>query len=94
MITKEKLIRSAITAFLALSSAQAAVAASDDTTASATENCFGIARSGMNDCATAYSSCAGSAKKDNQSDAFLILPKGLCEKIVGGQLKNDDKSAS
>ncbi|HAT1129328.1 TPA: DUF2282 domain-containing protein [Legionella pneumophila subsp. pneumophila] len=94
MMNKEKLIKSAITAFLALSTAHSAIAASDETADPATEKCFGIARAGMNDCATATASCAGSAKKDNQSDAFLILPKGLCEKIVGGQLKQDGKSAS
>lgn len=41
----------------------------------------------MNDYATATTSCADSATKDKQRDAFVFMPKGLCEKIVGGNLK-------
>lgn len=32
------------------------------------------------------SSCAGSAKRDGQHDAFIAVPKGLCEKLTGGYL--------
>jgi len=51
-----------------------------------TEKCFGIAKAGKNDCQTATSSCAGTSKKDSQSDAWLSVPKGVCEKITGGKL--------
>jgi uncharacterized membrane protein len=47
------------------------------------EKCYGIVKAGMNDCATATSSCASSATKDAQPDAFLFVPQGLCDKIVG-----------
>ncbi|MBV8801741.1 MAG: DUF2282 domain-containing protein, partial [Gammaproteobacteria bacterium] len=50
------------------------------------EKCYGIVKAGLNDCATATQSCAGSSTKDQQQDAFLFLPKGACEKIVGGSL--------
>jgi len=50
------------------------------------EKCYGIAKAGQNDCVTANGSCAGSAKKDAQGDAYLILPKGTCDKIVGASL--------
>jgi len=50
------------------------------------EQCFGIAKAGKNDCQTATSSCAGTSKKDAQTDAWLSVPKGVCEKIVGGKL--------
>jgi len=50
------------------------------------ERCYGIAKAGQNDCVTANGSCAGSAKKDAQGDAYLILPKGTCDKIVGASL--------
>ena len=50
------------------------------------EKCYGITKAGQNDCATATSSCAGSSKKDSQKDAYISLPKGTCEKIVGGSL--------
>jgi len=51
-----------------------------------TEKCFGISKAGKNDCQTASSSCAGTSKKDAQTDAWLSVPKGACEKIVGGSL--------
>ena len=54
--------------------------------APATEKCFGIAKAGKNDCQTATSSCAGTSKKTAQTDAWLSVPKGTCEKIAGGSL--------
>jgi uncharacterized membrane protein len=50
------------------------------------EKCYGIAKAGKNDCQTAKSSCAGTSKKDAQADAWVSVPKGACEKIVGGKL--------
>ncbi|RDE24180.1 DUF2282 domain-containing protein [Motiliproteus coralliicola] len=50
------------------------------------EKCYGVAKAGQNDCATKSSSCAGTSKTDNQGDAFLALPKGLCGKLAGGSL--------
>ena len=50
------------------------------------EKCYGVAKAGKNDCVTANGSCAGSSKKDAQTDAYLILPKGTCDKIVGASL--------
>ena len=52
----------------------------------ATEKCFGIAKAGKNDCQTATSSCAGTSKKDHEASAWLSVPKGTCDKIVGGSL--------
>lgn len=51
-----------------------------------TEKCYGIVKAGKNDCQTATSSCAGTSKKDAQSDAWLAVPAGTCAKIVGGSL--------
>jgi uncharacterized membrane protein len=48
------------------------------------EKCHGIVKNGKNDCATASSSCAGTAKRDNQPDAWVYVPTGTCDKIVGG----------
>ncbi len=55
------------------------------------EKCYGISKAGKNDCQTATSACAGTAKKDGQKDAWLYIPKGTCEKIVGGQLASAKK---
>jgi uncharacterized membrane protein len=79
-----KLILSAISGALAMMSvANSPVALAKD---AAMEKCYGIVKKGMNDCQTATASCASSATKDNQPDAFLLLPVGLCNKIVGGKL--------
>ena len=50
------------------------------------EKCFGVSKAGRNDCQTSNSSCAGTSKKDAQADAWISVPKGACEKIVGGKL--------
>ena len=50
------------------------------------EKCYGVAKAGKNDCQTANSSCAGTSKKDNQNDAWISVPRGVCEKLVGGKL--------
>ncbi len=63
-----------------------AVAGSASAQEAKTEKCYGIAKAGMNDCQTATSSCAGTAKKDAEASAWLSVPKGTCEKIVGGKL--------
>ena len=51
------------------------------------EKCYGVAKAGSNDCQTAASSCAGTSRRDNQPDAWIYLPTGTCEKIVGSNLK-------
>lgn len=64
----------------------AAVALSAPTAASAAdmEKCYGVAKAGQNDCQTATSSCAGTSKVDGQGDAFVAVPEGTCDKLVGG----------
>ena len=51
------------------------------------EKCFGVAKAGKNDCATANSSCAGTSTEDRQADAYIAIPKGTCSKIAGGTLE-------
>ena len=48
------------------------------------ERCYGVAKAGKNDCYTATASCAGTAQQDRQGDAWISLPAGSCDKIVGG----------
>ncbi len=76
------LATSAVASLLALGlglASNAALAAKGDF-----EKCAGIVKAGMNDCQTASSACAGTSKVDGQKDAWVYLPKGTCEKIVGG----------
>ncbi len=64
----------------------AAVALAAPTTASAAdvEKCYGVVKAGQNDCQTNTSSCAGTSKVDGQGDAFIAVPEGTCDKLVGG----------
>ena len=52
------------------------------------EECFGIAKAGMNDCASKKSahSCAGQGSKDHDPTDYVAVPKGTCAKIAGGKL--------
>lgn len=80
-------MKSAFTVACVLNAAALFAAAIPATAQTAsTEKCYGIARAGKNDCQTKHSSCAATAKKDSQSDAWLSVPKGACERIVGGSL--------
>jgi uncharacterized membrane protein len=51
------------------------------------EKCFGIAKTGQNDCATPTGThgCAGRAKRDYGGDEWKYVAKGTCEKL-GGKL--------
>ena len=48
------------------------------------EKCYGIAKAGKNDCQTANSSCAGTSRRDAQKDAWIYVPAGTCDRLVGG----------
>ena len=52
------------------------------------EKCYGVAKAGKNDCATKTTSCAGSSKTDSQKDAFIMVPKGLCDRLTGGSTQS------
>lgn len=54
------------------------------------EKCYGVVKAGMNGCETATHSCAGQAKMDGSSQEWIAVPKGLCEKLVGGSLEPKD----
>lgn len=77
-----KLAQAAVAATLALGLGTAAQAADKP----AMEKCYGVAKAGKNDCQTASSACAGTTTQDGQKDAWLLLPKGTCERIVGGSV--------
>lgn len=77
------IVASAIAAAMTMTSIGSAKATENEKK----EKCYGIAAAGKNDCQTATNSCAGTAVKDNQPDAWIYVPAGTCEKIAGGSLK-------
>lgn len=52
------------------------------------EKCVGIAKKGMNDCSSTDGkhACNGEAEKDGLATEWIFVPKGTCEKIVGGKV--------
>ena len=81
MMTKTTLISAALGGLLALGAISATAA--DDAN---TEKCYGVAKAGKNDCAGAKHACAGQGAKDNDANEWVKLPKGTCERLVGGSL--------
>ncbi len=73
------------TAIAALAAAGFATCAAAQGTGAAQEKCYGIAKSGKNDCGTASHSCANKATKDNDPAEWKYVTKGTCEK-AGGKL--------
>ncbi|MGH8672411.1 MAG: BufA1 family periplasmic bufferin-type metallophore [Burkholderiales bacterium] len=53
------------------------------------EKCYGVAKAGQNDCFTSNNSCAGTTTTDSDREAWVYMPKGTCNKIVGGSLDPD-----
>ena len=46
------------------------------------EKCYGISKTGQNDCAAGPgTTCAGTSKTDYQGNAWTYVAKGTCEKI-------------
>lgn len=52
------------------------------------EKCYGVVKAGKNMCGSADGkhSCMNQAKEDGNVNEWLYLPKGVCEKLVGGSL--------
>lgn len=74
----------ALAATLAFSLATLATNAHAGTDASkpAMEKCYGVALAGKNDCAAgAGTTCAGTASKDYQGNAWVLVAKGTCTTI-------------
>lgn len=80
---------------LALTTAATLATTSMSVQAAEKEKCFGVALAGQNDCkAGPGTSCAGTAKKDYQGNAWKFVAKGTCTQMTSpssptghGQLK-------
>ena len=85
MKSKNAVVYSALAGVLALSmiaGAEQASAAKDK----GTEKCAGVIKAGQNDCATSMNACHGHVKTDAHPEAWIYLPKGTCDKIVGAHI--------
>ena len=76
-------IQAAVAGIVALSFASL-VAAQPVAQKEGTEKCYGVAKSGQNDCGTAKHACAAQgAKTDNDPTEWKYVAKGTCEKMGG-----------
>jgi uncharacterized membrane protein len=84
MTHQKLLLRAAISTALAVTGAMSvtnALAADG-----AKEQCAGVVKAGKNDCVTKTNACHGHVTQDAMPDAWIYLPKGTCERIVGAHL--------
>jgi uncharacterized membrane protein len=60
------------------------------------EKCFGIAKAGQNDCASAFGlhSCAGQAKVDMDKAEWKFVAKGTCKTMKGLSMEEAKKLKS
>ncbi|MEZ0261907.1 MAG: DUF2282 domain-containing protein [Alphaproteobacteria bacterium] len=49
-----------------------------------TEKCYGVVKTGKNDCGTSKHGCAGAATVDGDAEEWINVPAGLCAKLVKG----------
>ena len=81
---KQLFIRTALASVLALG-VLTAVQAGPVAANPAKDKCFGVAKAGANDCASATGShsCAGTAAVDNDRGDWKYVERGACEKMGG-----------
>ena len=80
MTSKTAILAAAVSSLFALTTTAFAADAGNS------EKCYGVAKAGKNDCAGAAHACAGQSSKNSSPKEFIELPKGTCERIVGGSL--------
>jgi uncharacterized membrane protein len=80
------LLRTAMTSLVAMGAASygSSVLAAD--AHAGEEQCAGVVKAGKNDCATATNACHGHVKKDADPMAWIYVPKGTCDRIVGARV--------
>jgi uncharacterized membrane protein len=78
---KQKIVHAVVVAMLSANIS----AFADTDSAPAMEKCYGVVKSGKNDCAIPNrNACSGRVNKDNDAQAWIFVPKGTCNKIAGG----------
>ena len=87
-MNQRALIASTAAALLLLSLAATPASAEEK------EKCFGIAKAGQNDCASAFGlhSCAGQAKMDMDKAEWKYVAKGTCKNMAGLSMEEAKKA--
>lgn len=87
MISK-KVAHALLVSAVSLTVSGAASAMDDHAAPPEMEKCYGVAKAGKNDCASKNGThaCGGHAEADSDANEFVLVPKGVCDKLVGGTL--------
>ena len=85
MSKHDSLVRLAIPALIAIAGFGAANA-NDQASDPNMEQCAGIVKAGKNDCATSTNACHGHVTTDSDPEAWIYVPKGTCDRLVGGRV--------
>jgi len=76
-------IRAAMAALLALGIPAAAHEPQRSEQPPGTEQCYGIAKAGENQCGSSRHGCAGMSTVDNDPAEWKYVPRGTCKKMGG-----------
>jgi uncharacterized membrane protein len=82
-MNKMNFVRAAMTSLFAIGAVSAATNAFAD---GHKEQCAGVIKAGKNDCATSTNACHGHVTTDSNPEAWIYVPTGTCEKIVGARV--------
>ena len=82
-MSNSNLLRAAMTSLLAIGASTAVTAVRAD---HHQEQCAGVIKAGKNDCATSTNACHSHVTTDNNPEAWIYVPTGTCEKIVGARV--------
>lgn len=85
-MSNQTTLRLAIASVLSFSGVAFATSAIAADANSDKEQCAGIIKAGKNDCATATNACHGHVEVDSNPNAWIYVPKGTCERLVGGRV--------
>jgi uncharacterized membrane protein len=86
MKKSNSILHAAITGLVAISAGAVSVTAYAADDHKGDEQCAGVIKAGMNDCATSMNDCHGHAETDSNPMAWIYLPKGTCDKIAGARI--------
>jgi len=78
------LLHAAMTGLLVLGAAATATTVLADDNKG--EQCAGVIKAGKNDCATNSNACHGHVTSDANPEAWIYVPTGTCERIVGAHV--------
>lgn len=58
------------------------------------EQCAGVVRAGLNDCASSEHACTGMNTENNYENDWLWVPTGTCNKIAGSHVIEQTNKAN